>query len=357
MIETMKHILIISKQQFGYLTDVVKWTESMKRIYRTSVLCFDKGYKRRNMEDVDVMYVPYSRYYAVNAARFYACCVANIARADGVIVEYFKGCSFLKKIFRRKSLMLDIRTLSVSGNPAEREAYNGELKETCRLYDHVTVISQGIKDFMSDVDVPVSILPLGAETISSVRKRYDEMKLLYVGTLSGRDIHKTILGFDRFCRAHPDTDVIYHIVGEGDTPAETVTLKLLIKQLGLSDKILMHGRMPYDELRPFFDECNIGVSFVPMTSYYDDQPVTKTFEYAMSGLFTIATATKENKKVISHANGLLIDDNPGSFYDALENISRNNGLISDKAIRDSVAEYSWDTLMEKYLLPVIDSIF
>lgn len=41
-----------------------------------------------------------------------------------------------------------------------------------------------------------------------------------------------------------------------------------------------------------------------MTEYYDSQPPTKTFEYALSGLYVLATKTRENEKVITNDNGV-----------------------------------------------------
>lgn len=353
----MKTILIINKQQFGYLTDVVKWAETIRHSYKVKVICFDVGYKRINVDGVDVTYVPYSRFFVLNAILFYLFCVINIMRTDGVIVEYFSGCSLLKKIFRKRIMLLDVRTLSVSEDSLSRSSYNRKLLETCRLYDHITVISQGVYDDLKSINIPIDILPLGADQISEVPKSFDRISLLYVGTLSGRDIHKTIYGFSEFCQKHPSNDVMYHIVGEGNTLKERELLNKLINELNLSDKIILYGRVPYDELKPFFDKSNVGVSFVPMTAYYDNQPATKTYEYAMSGLFTIATSTRENKKVINQENGILIDDTPEDFCKALESICAKHLDISDEAIRNSVSDYKWPILIQNHLLPIINSIY
>ncbi len=353
----MKTLLIINKQQFGYLTDVLKWSETLRHTYKIIVLCFDKGYKRINVENVDVIYVPYSRVYAINALMFFMYCIVYILKTNGVIVEYFDGCSIFKKLFPRRRFLLDIRTLSVSDDAAVRNTYNKKLLKTSQLYDHITVISQGIRQFLGSLPVSVDVLPLGAEQISCKPKSFDKMNLLYVGTLSGRDIHKTIYGIDIFCKAHPNNRIIYHIVGDGNASNELEYMKNLIESLNLSDKVIMHGRIPYDELMPFFDEANIGVSFVPITAYYEDQPSTKIYEYAMSGLYTIATATKENRKIINEDNGILIDDTAQSFYEALEFIYVNHDDILDTVIRNSVAGYKWPTLVHKYLLPILDSIY
>lgn len=82
----------------------------------------------------------------------------------------------------------------------------------------------------------------------------------------------------------------------------TVVSEGVRKKLGLENK----------DLEPYFEQANVGISFVPMTDHYDAQPATKTFEYSNSGLYVLGTATTENKKSIDN-NGVLIQDTPESF--------------------------------------------
>ena len=67
----------------------------------------------------------------------------------------------------------------------------------------------------------------------------------------------------------------------------------------LSDIVSCIGRVPHHDLKKYFDEANVGVSFVPLLAHYQYQPPTKTFEYLMSGLYCIATSTIANKEIIS----------------------------------------------------------
>lgn len=120
--------------------------------------------------------------------------------------------------------------------------------------------------------------------------------------------------------------------------------------------MFLHGRVGNTLLKPYFENANIGVSYVPITSYYNVQPPTKTFEYALSGLFTIATATDENKKVVSPTNGILIEDNAQAFCNALEWLDENRSNLREIEIRQSLVEYRWDLLIKKYMLPILNTL-
>lgn len=352
----MKKLLIINKQQFGYLTDVLKWTETLRYEYLVTVLCFNIGHKQVFVDGVNIVYVPYTRYYFINAILFYLYSMFTILRNELIIVEYFQGCEYLKRLFRNKRMLLDVRTLSVTSENDTRLRYNAQLVKACKWFNLISVISQGVRDQISDLTTPIFIMPLGADQISERCKTYESLSLLYVGTLSGRDIHKTILGYKHFIDLYPQTNINYHIVGDANTAAEFQSVRKLVEELGLENNVILHGRITYSELKPYFDNCNVGISFVPITSYYDSQPVTKTFEYAMSGLITIGTSTKENCKIINDYNGVLINDDSDAFTNALVYIYNNRNKYRDYQIRQTVADYEWTGLVRNYLIPILKEL-
>ncbi|MBK5203771.1 MAG: glycosyltransferase, partial [Prolixibacteraceae bacterium] len=147
----------------------------------------------------------------------------------------------------------------------------------------------------------------------------------------------------------------YDIVGDGYNN-ETDKLLKLSKKLNLLNIVKIHGRIPNTEIKPFFDKCNIGVSFVPIQDRYEFQPVTKTFEYVMSGLYTIATCTYENKKVINDVNGILIKDSDDDFCRALEFIVKNRDRISALDISDTLVNYKWSEIVNNTLYPLLTKL-
>lgn len=202
------------------------------------------------------------------------------------------------------------------------------------------------------LDKEVFYLPLGADQISSTAKDFSVLRLLYVGTLQNRRIMDTINGVELFIKKYPNTTLTYDIVGSDPNGVELQKIKDYVASNHLDKYIKIHGLVPHNHLQLFFDECNIGVSYVPITDYYQYQPPTKTYEYAFSGLATIATSTISNEEIINQENGLLIKDTPQDFCNGIEKIM--NMKFDSDTIRETVKEYSWTNIVDKYLIPIIE---
>jgi glycosyltransferase involved in cell wall biosynthesis len=93
-----------------------------------------------------------------------------------------------------------------------------------------------------------------------------------------------------------------------------------------------------------------------MTDYYDVQPVTKTFEYLLSGMPVIATNTSENRKVINQGNGVLIGDTAEDFYTGLKTILKNRLFFDSVKIRNNSMEYTWYNIVDKNLKIYLDQV-
>lgn len=349
----MRKLLIIDKHQFGYLTDTYKWCEHLKDLFKITIVTISDGQKKKiNMDGIRIIEVTSNIKY-IRGLFFMLLSLYNICVFRGkTIVIYFNGCKLFKMILPWKRIILDIRTLSVSKNDYKRKKFDDKLKRTIRSYDFITIISDGIRNKLNIPSSKSSILPLGSDVLSSKKKEYDYMKLLYVGTLCNRNIHETIIGLARFNKLFPNIKISYDIAGTGDSN-EINEILHLIEEYRMHDIVTFHGFIPYTELNFLFDKCNIGISYVPCTDYYDNQPPTKTFEYILSGLFCIATATFSNKEIINNSNGILIDSTPDSFTKSLITVCNNITRLDEKSIRDSLKNYEWNDLIINYLIPVL----
>jgi len=348
----MKPLLIITKRQFGHHTNYYKYCELLKEDFKITFICFDTGLEKLKMNGVAVKYIPWKGPKAIRGVRFLITSIINIARFKGLIyVNYFEKSQILKKVFPKKKMILDVRTLSISTNEALRKTQDEELLKTCSYYDHITPISEGVQKKLNLTDENSTVLPLGADAISMTNKSFDNLRLLYVGTLNGRNIDQTIKGLATYIEKHQDVDIIYDIIGDGN---ELKMLKELVNDLHLTKYIKLHGRIPHFKLQPFFDNSNIGISYIPMTEYYDFQPPTKTFEYIMSGMPCIATKTSENIKLITTENGVLCEDNPESFSNALEKMMLKKSNFNSKLIRESLVDYSWENIVKNTLKPILN---
>ena len=144
----------------------------------------------------------------------------------------------------------------------------------------------------------------------------------------------------------PQIRIAYTIIGWGSLNV-VEKLKFTIKNTQLHKIIHFEGKKNYGELPYYFKIANIGIAYVPTVDYYQNQPVTKLFEYMLSGMPVIATNTNENKLILNSTNGVLCDDTPEAFAQALEKIVANK-YDSDE-IRNSMMKYHWKHLVENNL--------
>lgn len=352
-------LLIIHKTQFGYHNNAFKLCRVLKDRIDITYICFD-GHRKIEEPDVTVKYVPVGLPKHLRGALFMILSLfyALIWRG-GILVYYFPGCEWYKRLFRRKKMLLDIRTLSVYEDEERNRREDERIKKTADRYNFVTFLSEGMRDKIGFSRDKSAIVPLGADIISTSAKVYIPIKLLYVGTFMNRKLGRTLEGLKRFVDNNPTAQIEYHIVGDAGMNHREVETRLqdYVGQSGLGSIVFFHGRIPNKDLKPLFDLCNVGVSFVPITPYFDFQPVTKTFEYAMSGLYVIATKTFENRQVIDERNGILIDDTPESFANALQYIYENNERFDEQVVRNSLSDYLWSTIENKRMYPVLDALF
>lgn len=354
----MQRLLIISRQQFGYLVDIYKWCEHLSEDYRINVVTFDTGKPKINLnkDNVKIHYISNHGNRRIRGLRYILVSLWYILKFRGLIlVEYFKGCDIFKKVLPWKKMILDIRTLSIKQNKELRNAENNAIKNTSALYNFTTIISEGTRDAINLDKKKTAILPLGADIISKSDKKYDSLRLLYIGTLSGREIHKTVEGLSLYLKKNPNSDVHYDIIGDGYA-GELEKLKELSKGLCISKSITFHGFVPHDKVHPFLEKCNIGVSYIPITEYYDHQPPTKTYEYILSGLYTIATNTYCNRCIINDNNGILIEDNAESFAESLTQINKKINTLKSHIIKDTLKDSTWETIVKYKLEHILKNL-
>ena len=355
--EVKKSLLFVYPNQFGYHTDTYKYCEYLQGIYNITYVCFDQGYDKLSIPGVKVIYCGYNVNKLYRLLSYFEV-IISLSREnqfDIIFTVQFKY-SFIIGLFGKSKLkILDIRTGDLSNNNIKRRIKNIFLRFDSMFFEKVTVISQGLSDILSLNIKKTTILPLGSDIISSADHSYDRLDLLYVGAIKIRNIHQTIEGLGLFLNNYNElrTKVSYTIVGFGP---ESDIKKLVgtIEKWSLQGVVKFLGRRKYTDLKEYFDKCNIGVSYIPVVPYYEHQPATKTFEYVLSGLYTIATGTIENRKVIAKSNGIICDDNPESFSLALEQVYINRLEINESNIRNSLIKFSWKEIITTHLIPVLN---
>jgi len=349
----MKSLLIISRPQFGYYIDIFKWCQYLRDEYDVRVLTFDDGKEKIAIEGVKNIYVPNAGSRILRGLLFMAISIFQILLFKGIIIAcFFEECMIYKQLFPRKRMILDIRTLAVSADEKIRMHKDEKLKKCIQLYDFVTCISEGVRNKIGVPCEKSALLPLGAERFLCPEKCFDTLKLLYVGTLENRNIEKTVQGF-ALARKLTGMDMEYDIIGDGPGN-ELANLNSCVRELGLENQIHIHGYVRHDRLSRFYEKCNIGISFVPLTDYYEYQPPTKTFEYALAGLYVVATDTAANREIITHDNGCLIKDTEDSFAAAITDIINGNIQIDASKIRSSTQDYEWRSIVNDLMKPILE---
>lgn len=182
--------------------------------------------------------------------------------------------------------------------------------------------------------------------ISLADKNFESCRLLYIGTLYNRNIENVIRGLGEYLSQPDNTKkILLTIVGDG-LPGQLDALAAETKRIGINDFIEFKGRIPHDQLKPIFDNHNVGISYIPLTTFFDDQPPTKTFEYLMSGMPVIATKTSANKLIINHKNGILIGETSHEVCIGIKEMIKNLNYFSSNKIRASSRDHEWSRIVD-----------
>jgi glycosyltransferase involved in cell wall biosynthesis len=351
-----KNILILMTNQFGYHTDTYMYSKYLdKARFDVSYLCFDMHLPRFQLNNVKVYYVNIKTNRVFMYVSFFKMLVFLVRKNkfDLVFHVYTNFAIIVRLITLGHFMILDIRTGDLNHNRMIRLLKNFMITVSSWFYSHVTIISDSLAEKLHINRNKRFILPLGGEEQSFPEKIFDSLRILYVGTLDKRNIHETVNGLSIFINRQSVTKIHYDIIGTGKENEVSLLLKS-IEEAGLSHIITYHGRKNFEELQLFFEKCNIGIVYVPINKYYDSQPSTKFFEYVLSGMPVIATNTYENRIVINKNSGVLCNDNPESFSNALIFLVNNLKAFHSDDIRHAYQNYTWKKIIERILSPYLD---
>lgn len=351
-----KKLLILSSQQFGYLTDTLKYCEYSSNEFEITYVGWDYNKAKVELPGITVKYVSRNASLIIRNLRLLYAFHKEINRGyDVIFANYSRGIS-LVKIFNKKSLFIvDIRTLSVTPGKFRRLIKDFFLKLEVSSFSNISVVSEGVAKKLKLKRY--HILPLGGECFTSKPIFFDGLSCLYVGTLQDRNILDCVKGFHSYLKISGGrgSRSIFTIVGSSPGGEFNEIVKYVCDNK-LFDKIFLTGQVHQNQLRPYFENANIGVSYVPKRPYFDYQPPTKTFEYLISGLPVIATSTIENVRIIDDKVGVLIDDNAESFCDGLIRMEKRMNNIDNGNIKKIYAQCRWSYLVKFKFLPLIKQL-
>jgi glycosyltransferase involved in cell wall biosynthesis len=354
-----QRLLIISQVQYGSHIDPYQYTRYLRDRFAITLLCWDYGYPRVEEPGVNVIYVSRSGGMVQRLSRFIKESLREIKEGnpDLIFVVYFQGSVMLPLISRRRSdMVLDIRTGYVRGGELSRRINNFLILFESFFYRRVTIISESLRKYLRIAAAKSFVLPLGAEYVHAAPKSFEEMRLLYIGTLQHRSIEKTVEGFSRFHdQQHENVDMTYVIVGAG--PEEDVRrLREAISRSSCSHHIQYVGWVEFRDLGKYLEAANIGVAFIPLEEHFQAQPATKVFEYLLAGMPVIATRTYENARSIDDSNGVLVSDTPEDFCRGLHELRDARSRFDSAAISRASESYTWSHIINQQFYPFLVSL-
>lgn len=359
----MKKILIATNNQFGYHTDIYKYCEFLGVIYQLEVLCCNNNLPIVVNKNIKVHYLNSVNKFIKRIE--YGKKIIEIAKGlnpDIIFIDYFIGCSFLKLLLGNNYVYnLDIRTGAISSNKVNRTIKNLILKFECKLFSNISIISKGLQKKLHISSNKVHYLPLGADLNKKVTARkviHTNINMVYVGTLFERNIQQTILGTKYFIDKYfaKGFTIFYNIIGSSPISNDEEFIKKYINDLNLTGVIKIHGRLDYNTALEFISKADIGISYIPITEYFNFQPPTKTFEYLLSGIPCLATNTFENAQIINNINGILIKDTPEGFCNGLYELINKIEQYNYDEIINSAKNFTWENIIFNNLEPYLLSL-
>ena len=348
-------LAIINLDQLGYHTDTYNYCKYLKNDFDITYISFHQGFENIIIDGIKTVYIPHLKGFWNLLEGYYKLSrILKQCKPDVVFMVYARFISLIKFFGPSCPFIFDVRTGSVKQKPLKRKIWNFVLWLESLRFKYITVISEELR---KDLNLPKRKcywLPLGGNRNESI-KEYSGINLLYLGTLDQRNIHETVEGLAIFKSKHSNSRLNYDIVGYGKELTEE-KLKTTIINCNLKKEVIFHGKVPYDKIDLYLEKSNIGIVYIPVTSYYNHQPSTKLFEFLLAGMPVIATNTSENKSIVNEDNGILIDDNPEAFSIGLEQLCNKTHQFNTEIIRDTVSEFDWEIIVKQYLKPLLYKI-
>lgn len=159
-------------------------------------------------------------------------------------------------------------------------------------------------------------------------------------------------GIERVIDAMPylPADYIFQVVGGGDKLEE---LKVYAEKLGLSDRVIFTGKLPFEELFAYTTHATIGVNLLENKglSYYYALP-NRIFDYMRCRLPVLSCDFPEIRRIVAQYQiGLLIDDfSPQNVAKKIVELAEQPK--NEAGFAAANAELTWEN-EEKTLLQII----
>ncbi|MBI4946092.1 MAG: glycosyltransferase [Bacteroidetes bacterium] len=139
-----------------------------------------------------------------------------------------------------------------------------------------------------------SVIRHQPSVISSVLKfkNGDKKIIIYQGALNvGRGIETVIRAMQLL------EDAVFVVIGDGDIREQ---LKDIVLQLGVKEKVIFTGKIPFEELPQYTQQADVGISLEENNglNYYYSLP-NKLFDYIQAGIPVLVSDLPEVKAIVN----------------------------------------------------------
>lgn len=356
----MENILIIHPGPLGQHTGTLYYCKFLKNNYKVNYVGIDEGFGYNILNNIEATHLNPIKNPFLRKIKYFKLAIKILKQKKYkfILLHYFPLCS-LFLIFNR-SLVVEIRTSYIFKSKYRRYLYNFVLTNEVKLFKNITTLTKSLSDFLN-LPKRTKIIPLGGPLINPRNNSFNNLNFLYVGTFRQRNIHLTIEAFSVFInylnlnKNNTLIEIKYHIVGFGE-PSDINKIKQYIEKYDLNNHIVFHGEVRYPELENIFQNCNVGVSYVPKYDFFQSQPVTKTCEYLLNGMPVIATSLYEHQQLINSENGILIDDTISDITRGFIYVFENRLNFSSENIQNNAKILSWEYIVNQILVPYIKTL-
>jgi glycosyltransferase involved in cell wall biosynthesis len=177
------------------------------------------------------------------------------------------------------------------------------------------------------------------------------LRLVYTGGVTPTyELDVAIRAVAAIARSRPDLDVHFDIYGRGDSEAR---LRELADQLGVTERVVLHGRIPIDDVPAAVAAADIGIAPTRRDEFTDLSLSTKVYEYAAMGKPVVATRLPmvertfpDGASVATYAPG-----DPTELAAAVERLA-DEPLAREAAVARAltiVRSVAWERESEPYL--------
>ena len=176
------------------------------------------------------------------------------------------------------------------------------------------------------------------------------LRIVYTGAVTPLyELDVVVRAIARIRDERPDLPIVFEVYGRGDAEEG---LAALAAELGIADRLVLHGRVPLDDIPAALAAVDIGVSPIQRNPFTEISMPTKALEYAIMGKPVVAADLPAAHEHFDPP--MLAWYESGSVASMAAAILR---LVDDPAARETAArlaaerarELSWDREAPAYV--------